>query len=505
MRHVLLIIGFWLYSVEALAISFLSFDAKTMATGGAGAMTGIAGAMPHANPSTWRAAYNDFDSGLYLGARVIDRENFIETVENFETLTDTLRIEDQLERVKRMIRAGSVNTDALRTLSDMAEQMVEGVESLPNKPLRLGAAAGAFAAGSSEMFSLALFTSEYVVLGARVTNDPADIATVHLLTDATVAVADVIDSGKRLEDSIKAVDWPVLEDLVKQSIEQRAWVPELEAYETLPGVSAMIADFERFIADLEALNAHLEIEDLAYTILTANLDNLPEGIALPGIDVRDYLRYPLPSQLNSRVVFTGAEVSETGLNVSLPVKKAPGLVLGVNLKEVHFSTIGFVQAVDNFDVMFYEHASTRRDYRFWNMDIGAQYAFAKHWRLGAAVKGVVRKNLYSVLGQRVAVKPLLRAGILYENRLITFAVDMDLTKNEPLGFDPHKQFLSVGGELRLFNQALRYGYRYNCVDKTGLPALGLGLSLGPAALELAATYDEVSREAGAGVQLGLVF
>jgi len=86
------------------------------------------------------------------------------------------------------------------------------------------------------------------------------------------------------------------------------------------------------------------------------------------------------------------------------------------------------------------------------------------------------------------------------------ALDVDLTRNETLGFDVDRRYISMGSQFRLWNhQYIRLGYRYNTVDRTGLPALGLGAAFRYGSFDIAATYSEKHSEAGLALQLGFQY
>ena len=110
-----------------------------------------------------------------------------------------------------------------------------------------------------------------------------------------------------------------------------------------------------------------------------------------------------------------------------------------------------------------------------------------------------------VTGFSVAAIPA-GTGLAYHSDRLKWAVDFDLTRNEPLGFDPDKQYLSTGIEYRYWrNQRIRLGYRYNTIDKTSLPSVGLHFQVGHASVDIAAAFSEPHYEAGLALQLGVIF
>jgi hypothetical protein len=86
-------------------------------------------------------------------------------------------------------------------------------------------------------------------------------------------------------------------------------------------------------------------------------------------------------------------------------------------------------------------------------------------------------------------------------------LDVDLTKNDPVGFDKATQYAAIGAEFNLLGWLqLRVGYRS---DRTGnykgLPSAGVGIALFKSLHIDAAIAARGKEEAMAAVQLGLRF
>ena len=82
------------------------------------------------------------------------------------------------------------------------------------------------------------------------------------------------------------------------------------------------------------------------------------------------------------------------------------------------------------------------------------------------------------------------------------AMDMDLVKNKPIGFDSVSQNVSLGAEFNILDYLqLRAGYRYNMSNsKTNAAAIGVGLS--PKVVRMDLAVEGSDREVGVGFQLG---
>lgn len=146
------------------------------------------------------------------------------------------------------------------------------------------------------------------------------------------------------------------------------------------------------------------------------------------------------------------------------------------------------------------------DYSFWNLDAGLTYRISPHWTGGIVVNNIFSKKMYTRLHDTIRLEPIARMGLAYQSDRFKWAMDIDLTRNEPFGFDPDKQYLSMGIEYRYWrNQRLHLGYRYNTLDKTSLPSAGLHFQVGHAHFDIAAAFSEPHYEAGLALQFGVVF
>jgi hypothetical protein len=151
---------------------------------------------------------------------------------------------------------------------------------------------------------------------------------------------------------------------------------------------------------------------------------------------------------------------------------------------------------------------------FASFDLGVAYDFNESFRLGLNVRNIVTDEFQLQGGQVLNIDTTSRIGVAYHNRLLTIAVDYDLSENKSIlsdvEFDELKtQYLAVGAEFNAFDFAqLRVGARKNVASDipdsakdTALTA-GVGFWLG-FNLDLAATYTDSS--VGAFVQTGFRF
>jgi hypothetical protein len=150
---------------------------------------------------------------------------------------------------------------------------------------------------------------------------------------------------------------------------------------------------------------------------------------------------------------------------------------------------------------------------FTSLDLGMTMDLSHSYRIGLNVRNLLSDE-FKIANQTLSFDTEARIGMTYHDRMLTVAVDYDLTENEPLLANPsfdnlQTQYLSVGAEFNAFNFAqLRIGARKNLAGAisggakdTALTA-GIGFWLG-FNLDVAATYTDDS--VGVFVQTGFRF
>lgn len=150
---------------------------------------------------------------------------------------------------------------------------------------------------------------------------------------------------------------------------------------------------------------------------------------------------------------------------------------------------------------------------FTSFDLGAAVELSDAFRLGLNIRNIITDE-FDLGGTRLNFDRNVRIGVAYHNRMLTVAVDYDLTENKPLLANPvfddlKTQYLAVGAEFNAFSIAqLRVGARKNVASgissgagDTALTA-GVGFWLG-FNLDIAAIYT--SNSVGGFVQTGFRF
>lgn len=154
----------------------------------------------------------------------------------------------------------------------------------------------------------------------------------------------------------------------------------------------------------------------------------------------------------------------------------------------------------------------------FGIDLGVAYEpyFAKDLTLGLVAKNINKPSFKFVTGEKIYVKPMLRAGAAYNlGDMLEFAVDMDLTKNETFMEDMKNQMLGGGVSFHPVSWfALRAGGMKNLDSKDDAGLIytaGLGFGLKWFQLDLSAqmaskknTVDDTTYPRYAKVNLALI-
>ena len=492
-----------LVPVHAHAVSFLTFDPRSMAMGGAV----IAIARPYNaslyNPAlvlpTDRETDWHYFTRPYVGARLIDRDNFLDALDHYIDNNAEQVFDERLAAAKAHYKAGTLNSTLLRNTADAARQWQQDVSQLSNKPLRISKSEGLSLSLNGEGNAWGGHFRNYFVLGSTIDIAPIDLTRISQAVDLIGLIADIVDQTKGTRDLAQALDLGHLEDLIIEAVDTQQVSEELESYYDLPSVQAFVESSLELGRLLQSLDAYLDLDGFVTQLQDPNsLEEFP--------DLSDYLRYQIPESFESTVSVQGADIDETSISYAFRVFGSPKLQLGVNIKHLRITTIDLSKPIGEFQMNDYKAPEHQLEHHAFNADLGVFYQYNHALSLGAVIKNILPDDYRTVRGNPIQYRPLLRIGASYVHSSFRFAADLDLTKNDPLGFDPNKQYLSLGVEYLIWqNTALRVGARTNLVTGTSVPSLGLGVGSYSAHLDLAVTQSDTNDELGAALQLGFRF
>jgi hypothetical protein len=482
MRVVNFVVGFLSLSTLAShtwAVSFLSFDARSMSMGS----TGVVIARSH-NASLFNPALlidtdpkrqTRFHMHAYVGARLLDRDNFLDTADQFRTRYEGMTLDELLDIDLNMAPTEYSSGDDLRAATGRIRTAQADINGLSNKPLRVSASYGWSFSYPTKRWSFGGYVREFAVLGSMVHIADEDNEAIEHLTNTVDSFANLLDEVIGLRDSTEGRTRFTLEEVIDFSDPLVDAVWDLNRY----------VHFARLRLDVEQGGASDR-------------------------NVQEYLRKPLPDNFQSTIESRGAEVTEQAISMARSFEGGealPGQIyVGVSFKQVDFTTISFSQLVDQFSLSAYREEERRLRHRTYNMDVGIVYGPSDQVHFGLVVRNMIARDFATVDGDIVELRPIARLGVGYRNRNVNLTADLDVTRNEPLGFDPDKQFLGLGAEWFAWrNTALRAGLRYNTVDGENLPSVGLGFGGRHGHVDLAVARSSNGDEWGLAFQAGLAF
>lgn len=267
------------------------------------------------------------------------------------------------------------------------------------------------------------------------------------------------------------------------------------------------------------------LQDFAAT-LTAVADCYDMGMGCTPDTVSNYSTYFNPdgsvkfttNDLQSSVDMQIAAFGESGLALATQFGDGDGSwALGVTPKYVKVMLYEYSADVNSADSGNSTDSDYLAEYAHVNFDIGLAKNFNNGWRTGVVVKNILShtydfKNAPTPgaesvpTGNTITLKPQARMGVSHQNSWSTVALDVDLTTNDPAGFEEKSRYIAVGGELNGWDWImLRAGYRMNTLDSDrNVASVGLGLALF-GTLHVDASVASNADEMGAAVQLGLQF
>ena len=209
--------------------------------------------------------------------------------------------------------------------------------------------------------------------------------------------------------------------------------------------------------------------------------------------------------LTSTADMRGAVITEVGVSFAHKFESLNDFAIGITPKSVNVNTFDSSIGVETSSV---DINTGRKDYTDTNIDLGIAKKISDKTKIGVVAKNLISKEYKTALNNTIKLKPQYRAGIAYQNDWALLAADIDLAKNEGLGFENDTQFAAIGLELDLLDTVqFRAGYSHNLVNKTaaddGMPSIGLGFSPFGVHLDLAVASNNAGVQAG--VQLGFKF
>ena len=219
-----------------------------------------------------------------------------------------------------------------------------------------------------------------------------------------------------------------------------------------------------------------------------------------------------PEDLKSKGFGRAAIVSDYGVAVArqfdlggVPVS------VGVTPKLQKTWLYNYTVSIYDFNSDDINSSRYRNDDTGFNVDAGLAADFGEHWTVGLSGQNLFSRDIDTkeVAGVRdtYQIRPLVTAGVAWQNDLLTLSADGDLTETKGFKSEEKSQYVGVGAEVRPLDWlAVRAGYRADVKDNDSNVFTG-GVGFAPfnrVHLDLMGLYGE-DETWGAGAQVSVTF
>lgn len=455
-----------LSSASALAIPFNSFDPRSMAMGGTGVAVGDPSTAPFFNPALLSATDDAKKYSIELpiiGIRAYDPNNLQKSLNDFQN-------GDYVGKFNN----ASANYNATQTTANL-QAVSTSMSTLSNQVTTLSNKAIAVDAGAA------------FVLGV-----PGKGLGWAFYTDATATVGGVLNytDNALIQSWNTAVTGPT--GIVAS------------CFDTAGNVTPTTASSAPCTNATNATNPNTGLK--YFTVNTVN------GTVTQNFDPN--------KDLTSNIHVQGVVIGEAGLSLSHSFGTGDGTwSLGVTPKAMQLQLYDAVLNINSGKTSGATGSDYQAKYSSFNFDLGAAKSYNNGWRTGFVVKNVIPQSYDfkstntpgtpQVVTGTLNLKPQARVGVSHENSWSTVALDVDLTQNDPAGFENKTQYAALGGEVSAWGwAAFRAGYRADLVNNArSVASLGLGLSPRIPYFKIHADLAVAgnANEAGASLKLGFNF
>lgn len=185
--------------------------------------------------------------------------------------------------------------------------------------------------------------------------------------------------------------------------------------------------------------------------------------------------------------------------------------LGVTPKLQQTWLYNYSASIYNYDSSDLRNSRYRKDDTGFNVDAGIAADLSENWSVGLSGQNLMSRDLdtkeVNGFKDTYQIRPLVTAGVSWQNDLVTLSADGDLTPTKHFKSEDDSQYVGVGGEIRPLSWlALRAGYRADVKDNDA-DVVTAGVGFAPfekVRVDLAGMVGE-DETWGAGAQLSLTF
>jgi len=429
----------------ALAAPFGSFDPRSMAMGDTGVASGTGANASFYNPALLAKKNGQFHLEFpVIGFNVADPDELIKDLDDFQSGTEL----DTLDAAVTNFNLSPTSTNAQAVVDSMSD-VNDIVKTFSNRALEGSLFGGSVVSFPTQNWGMAVHISGMAAGGAQL--DYRDAQTVDTLNgELTQLIA--------LQDAI-----------------------------------------QNATTDAEKIAALQDLQDFAENSQFVQYDPVTETATITNVDPE--------SELQTRAI----AIAEVGISFARNVEFRFGeLAIGVTPKYMQVSTIDYVANVRSAD---FSLDTNQVDTSSFNIDVGVAKQYTNGVTTGLVIKNLIPQSFKTAnttgMGD-IELKPLARLGVAHSaawNSIVssTVALDLDITENEPVGFDQKTRYLGVGAELDLYRTAqLRVGYKKNLSDGSYADSVSAGFGLSPFGIhmDVALSASPNLEQVAGGLQLG---
>ncbi len=507
---------------KSMALPFDSVNPRAWALGGSGIASANSAHALNFNPAllSSRNTKKGNQLILQLGVRILDNDNLINSIDDFidqdfinafensvenaensiESITDVFDelnsaiIQEDLIRLTLNKNTLSNQFDTLTTELDnifsKTDDVISELDALSNQEVLANTGVFLGTANPGESFGWGLFYNRNTTLSGILTLSQRDVDLLNLYTLAHQNFGEL--SEEFLESAILATNNL---ELINQALE-----------------SGDISTIDSLRMDLRDSQNLLQAAEQSISTFNFSEDDLPQNSSEAKRTIfenGDLVESAKNPDFESAARFIGIDLEEFGVSLSREFNLS-GFVfsVGVTPKLQKIEVFDFVYEVDDeedFDID--ELIDTGISFNDINFDLGFSKTLGQQnqYELGLVARNLIPRSYETINQNEIEFNPLLRIGAAYNHQNFLISGDLDLTKNQGIGFETPTQYLGFGAEF-IVNKALKFrsGYRTNLEEsEDSLYSLGLGTSIWATHIDLA-IFSGVNRtENNAGIALEL--
>jgi hypothetical protein len=243
-------------------------------------------------------------------------------------------------------------------------------------------------------------------------------------------------------------------------------------YFVAPGVGEFEADPDNIKDTLEGSGNTADIDGKeyfknTYKNLQMTIPSPSLGGSLYVIEYEDQTAKVVTDNTGTNLVHRSLEVSEIGFGVAQlqDILWMESILIGVTGK------LSLLKSYDYSEPLATASLDLDNDQAIRDSELNLDIGFSKEY--GVWKTGLVFKNIFSQdndlggSGETYSLGPQIRAGVAYQSRRAVVGLDVDLMKNDGIGFASETMLAALGWEWRVFPAfMLRLGYTQNLVGDT---------------------------------------